>query len=388
MKILFSIPAMNRGGGAQNQIRLIAKNLKSRGHDIRVLVFYKKGFLDGDNYILELEENGVQVDYLLDNFSKNPFLLLRSSIKYLGKYNPDVVVSFLYHSIALMRIASLFTNIPIHISSFRNAKIDTNFRGLFMKYTDFLSDCMVNNSNNYKLKVSKPYKNYVILNAIDDKYYGERIPSNEVRKLGENNFKWITVGRLEPQKNYPMLLNAFIGVVEKYPNTILKIFGEGRLKSELETLSKINGIENNVEFCGLTKDILNEYKKSDAFVTSSSWEGFSNALMEACAIGLPSISTNVSGAAEMISDEKNGYIVPIDEVDKLKEAMLTMMEKSSKELQEFSDMSKKRIIGICDPHIITDKWEKLMKDLVILKQNNKKQFSLKHSLLLCIGVLI
>lgn len=374
MKILFAIPAMNRGGGAQNQIRLVAKNLKARGHEVRVLVFFKKGFLDGDNFIIELENHGVKVDYLLDDFKKNPIKLLSESVKYLNTYKPEALISFLYHSIVLMRIASIFSHVPIHISSFRNAKVDTKFRSFIMKVTDYLSDCMVINSTQYELDISKPNKSYVILNAIDIDYYNNNYDKESVlitpyiNDEKVNYFKWITVGRLDMQKNYPMLLKAFKGVIEKYPHTTLRIFGEGKLKTELVSLVNKYNIQDNVEFCGVTTEILNEYIVSDAFVISSSWEGFSNALMEACATGLPSVSTNVSGATEMIQDRKTGYIVPINDHQELKKAMLTVMGKSSEELKSFGNSSKKHILNLCNPETITDKWEKLIFDLFETKQ--------------------
>lgn len=369
MKILFVIPAMNRGGGAQNQIRLIAKSLKLRGHDVRVIVFFKKGFLDGESYIEELESNGVKVDYLLENYKKQPIKLLLAAVRYLKLFRPEILVSFLFHSIAIMRIASIFYAVPVHISSFRNSKIDTKFRSIYMKITDHLSDVMVINSSQYELSVSPKRKNIVILNAIDINFFKK----GKHNKFRENplvlkddkllQFKWIAVGRLELQKNYPMLIKAFKGVVDKYPSSILKIFGEGSLKDELVSFTKYYGISENILFCGVKKDMINEYLDSDAFVITSSWEGFSNALMEACAVGLPSISTNVSGATEMIVNGKNGFVIPVNDDMKLQQAMLEIMSKSDEDLFAFSTAAKENIYKLCELENITDKWEQLMIDL-------------------------
>ncbi len=140
---------------------------------------------------------------------------------------------------------------------------------------------------------------------------------------GENSKVIITAARLEPQKNLPLLIRAFACFLKNHPEYTLKIFGEGYLRTELETLIKDLGLGNSVSLPGFSKDIMNEMAISRMYVSTSDYEGISNSMLEAIAIGVPIVHTDcpVGGAAMYIKNGTNGFLVPVGDQMAVESAM-------------------------------------------------------------------
>lgn len=149
-------------------------------------------------------------------------------------------------------------------------------------------------------------------------------------------FTFVFVGRIVGDKGINELVEAFVKLNEKHPDTRLVLVG--RYESELdplksETLKKIESCKA-IDACGpkYGDDLLMEYLKSDCFIMPSYREGFPNTVMEAGAMGLPSIVTDINGSREIIVDGENGLIVPPQTVQPLFDAMERMM--NDKDLRE------------------------------------------------------
>lgn len=143
----------------------------------------------------------------------------------------------------------------------------------------------------------------------------------------------VALGRLLPQKNYPMLLNAFKLVHERHPEYILRIFGEGIEKTSLEELAIQLKIQDSVVFEGFCLDAHERMVDSDIFVMSSDFEGMPNALMEAMAMGFPVVVTDcpAGGPAELIENKKNGLLVKVgDSVDMAEKISFLIENKEAK----------------------------------------------------------
>jgi len=117
------------------------------------------------------------------------------------------------------------------------------------------------------------------------------------------------VGRLTWAKDHATLIRAFRRVREQLPETALALIGDGPLKSELMDLAKAEGIAGQVLFLGDRSDIPELLPGLDLFVMSSVTEGYSIALLEACAAGLPIVATKVGGNAEIVHEGVNGKLV-------------------------------------------------------------------------------
>ena len=108
------------------------------------------------------------------------------------------------------------------------------------------------------------------------------------------------------EKNFPLLLQAFAKFSGRHPDYRLRIFGEGELREELTALARELEIAEKVELPGRSTTLLEKMNSAAMFVLSSDYEGMPNALIEAMCLGLPVISTAVSGATDLIQNGENG----------------------------------------------------------------------------------
>ena len=159
--------------------------------------------------------------------------------------------------------------------------------------------------------------------------------------VGERKKEVVTAGRLTLQKNQKMLINAFSKFVEIYPEYLLNIYGTGELQSELEEQIDILQLGDKVQLCGFASDLYEKIKASGIYVSCSDWEGISNSLVEALALGIPTIATDcpVGGSKMCIKDGENGLIIPMGDEEELFSKMCLIA--SNKKYAE--DLSKNAI---------------------------------------------
>lgn len=134
-----------------------------------------------------------------------------------------------------------------------------------------------------------------------------------------------TVGRLNPVKDQAMLLRAFARVHAEAGDTALVLVGDGALRAELEAQAAASGAGDAVHFLGDRGDVRQLLQGFDVFVLSSRSEGYSMALLEACASGLPIVATDVGGNREIVIDDRNGVIVPVADAAALSTALLGLL---------------------------------------------------------------
>ena len=148
-------------------------------------------------------------------------------------------------------------------------------------------------------------------------------------KKNENEFRFIFVGRIVGDKGINELVDAFSRLNKEYPTTKLVLVGNYEANLDPVNPVTLKEIESNscIDACSpkYGDDLLVEYMKSDCFVMPSYREGFPNTVMEAGAMGLPSVVTDINGAREIIINGENGFIIPSKNVDALYEAMKQML---------------------------------------------------------------
>ena len=132
----------------------------------------------------------------------------------------------------------------------------------------------------------------------------------------------VGAGRLTPEKDFPTLIRAF-GRVRRERHCRLMILGEGPLQPELESLIAELGLAASVWLLGFCANPFAYMKRASLFVMSSAWEGSGNVLVEALALGIPSVSTDCPyGPRETLEDGKYGLLVPVGDHEALAKAML------------------------------------------------------------------
>ncbi len=172
----------------------------------------------------------------------------------------------------------------------------------------------------------------VVHNAIDTAVWAPGRGTDEFRSEMrlEGAFPVIGyVGRINQEKDLFTWLRAFALVARRYPSARCVLVGDGRgdnTKAELERLAEELGISHQVQFPGYRSNLQSVYAAFDVFVLSSRREGLPNCILEAMAMGLPVVTTDVAGAKELVKDGNTGYVVPIGDADGLAAALLKIVE--------------------------------------------------------------
>ena len=158
----------------------------------------------------------------------------------------------------------------------------------------------------------------------------EKVALREKLNIQLDDFVFVFVGRIVSDKGINELIKAFsqLQTAENNELTGIKLLLVGGLESDLdplnpETLAEINQNKDIISV-GFQQDVRSFFAIADALVFPSYREGFPNVVMQAGAMGLPSIVSDINGCNEIIIEGENGLIIPSKNVEKLKEKMLTL----------------------------------------------------------------
>lgn len=306
-----------KNGGAERVVSILASCMAERGENVEILTYYDRPVA----YEMHPNVSIKIVEKMNCNTSKLKNLLW---IRKYFKQNAKIVISFLAPFNILALTANLGTGVPIIVAD-RNdpTKVPANI--VVRKVRDFLyrfADGVVVQTEKNKEYFCKQIQNKckVIYNPVDLKEYaGIALKTPKEKKI-------VTAGRLMPQKNQKMMIRAFANVLKIHPEYKLVIYGDGPSRNELENLVGELNIKGSVRFPGNVSDLHERMKDAEFFVLSSYYEGMPNALIEAMCMGLPSISTKVSGATDLIEDHTNGLLVENNQQEELEKAMFEMIE--------------------------------------------------------------
>lgn len=181
------------------------------------------------------------------------------------------------------------------------------------------------------------------LSPIAPLFDGSRLPSEEAENAGYSRRRpvnaglpgreprasavpsIVAMGSLRPEKGFDLLIEAFANVSSRHPEWSLTIWGEGPDRKGLEALKRDLRIDDRVRLPGVTREPLSRLVASDLFVLSSRVEGFPNVLVEAMAVGLPVIATDVGAVPEVIRNGLDGLIVRPGDVRALAGTMDRLM---------------------------------------------------------------
>ena len=332
-------------GGAERVISVLSKKFCKMGLDVSILYYYDFEIF----YDIHPDVKLFCVEKSTDSHNKIKNLLW---IRKFFKQNADVVISFMASLNIFAILAHMGLKTPIIVADRSDPYIvPSNF--LVRKTRDFLyrfADRIVlqteRNLNYFSKKIKA--KGSVIFNPTDiGEYKGKALKTPKSKKI-------VSVGRLIPSKNYEMLIYAFSKLTDAYPEYTLTIYGDGQSHNKLNSLVAELGLNEKVFLPGNEKNVFEKTKDAELFVLPSNIEGMPNALIEAMCLGLPVISTNVSGAADFIKNGKNGLIIDCNDLSQLVLAMEKMLK--DEEFRTNCAEQAINIIKLVDTDVIVDKW--------------------------------
>lgn len=350
-RYMFFVGTMG-SGGAERVISILTKKMAEQGLDVEIVTYYdKEPFYPIDSRVkLTAAEAYTGTKHVAKNL-----LWLR---KYFSNH-AKMLISFLapFNMIALMAKAG--TGIPIVVAD-RNDPKRVPANVIVRKVRDFLymfADGVVlqTHKNKEYFNCITQRKSKVIYNPVHmGEYAGISLSIVKEKKL-------VSAGRLMPQKNQKLLVEAFAEVSKQYPEHKLYIYGEGPCREVLEKLISQLELDGKVLLPGSITDLHEQIKNAQIFVLSSDYEGMPNALIEAMCMGLPVISTRVSGATDLITDQKNGLLVQCGDKSELAEAMLYMLNNE----EESENMAKKAVElnELLTTETIYEQWMQLINEI-------------------------
>lgn len=313
-KHVFFIGTLGQGGG-ERVISILTKKMQEDGLPVEILIYH-----DEDPFY-ELHPDVKLTRVRAQTGSKNILKNLLWMRRYFRE-NADVVISFLAPFNMLALVATAFLKLKVIVAD-RNDPRFVPGNPMVRKARDFLyrfADGIVLQTTHNQAYFSKTVqrKSAVIYNPIDlgDKA-GLALRTDKKKRI-------VSVGRLMPQKNQIMLLEVFARLRQQYPEHTLTIYGEGPARQDLEAEIARLGLTGAVELPGSVKDVHDRMADAQLFVLPSNYEGMPNALIEAMCLGLPVISTKVSGATDLVNGE-NGLLTKVGDGEALYNAMARML---------------------------------------------------------------
>ncbi|MEE4198459.1 MAG: glycosyltransferase [Bacteroidales bacterium] len=358
-KIVLVYPSMH-AGGVPKRVVLFASILKESGHN--VLIVCKKGSL-----LKKIEKN--EIDYYLfphnfqekENIFKELFVYLKAFIKIflkLKKEKPNLIVNHSRYTSVFVKILSK----TLHLKYYSVAHGSYSGFSLLKKWVWGEKILAVSNTtklnliNNYQLP---PQKIQVIKNSIKPlKHPTEKEKNNFIEEFNLRNKTIIsTITRFDTIKNVLMTIKSWELIYKKERNTVLLIIGHGPLEDEINKYIIKAGISERTLVINNIIDVSVVVSLSSFLILTSSREGLPSVVLEAFSLGKPVLATDVIGTNEIIKNNYNGLLVPLNDYKKLAELMenfihdeilLNRLSKGAKDtyFKEFSfDKYRKQILN-------------------------------------------
>lgn len=361
--IALVIPGLDRIGGAERQVILLAKGLLQRGWRVSVVALSGTGA----NAAAELIATGATFVTLgMRKGLTDPRGWLRF-IHWLKREKPDVLHAHLPHAAWLARWSRLAVPVRVVVDTFHSSSTGSLGRKLGYRWSGWLPDSVTAVSHavaDAHLAAAMADRLTVLPNGVEVKERRHdpaiRTAARRELSLGQE-FLWFTAGRLDPVKDYPTLL----GAMAQLPDSArLVVAGSGPLQIELHKLCIHLGLVPRVRFLGFEPDVPRWMQAADGFVLSSRWEGLPMGLLEAAVCALPSVATNVPGTREVIAHRQTGWLAPAGNADALSEAMSRVMETPPNERKAMGERARRRVIEHFSLESVLDRWEVLYLDLL------------------------
>jgi GalNAc-alpha-(1->4)-GalNAc-alpha-(1->3)-diNAcBac-PP-undecaprenol alpha-1,4-N-acetyl-D-galactosaminyltransferase len=352
-------------GGAERVVARMANHWAARGDAVTVVTLSATAT---DTYPLDPSVTRVALDLMRDSRGPigaliNNWIRVRRLRDAIRHSQPDTVISFTDR----MNVVVLLACRRLGVDTVVSERIDPSQqplgriwswlrRRVYRRARALVVQTETVRRQMEPLMHSRPI--YVIPNAVDAPA-GDR-PARELRQSTDSCLQLAAMGRLAPQKGFDLLIDAFARAAQDKPNWSLSILGEGPERRRLEEQIRARGLNGRVRLCGWVPDPAAVLHNCDAFVLSSRFEGFPNALLEAMALGLPSIAVDCpSGPAEIIRHEVDGLLVPMGDIPALTAAIRRLL--SDDQLRGRLGVEAARVVDRFSSELYFARWETVLR---------------------------
>jgi GalNAc-alpha-(1->4)-GalNAc-alpha-(1->3)-diNAcBac-PP-undecaprenol alpha-1,4-N-acetyl-D-galactosaminyltransferase len=324
--ICFLIPSLQAGGMERVMTELLWHFSRKNDLAITLILYGKEPELF---YHIPSNINLIKPDFIFREkfrayYTFKTLLFLRKEVK---KIKPSSVLSFGEYWNSFVLLALLWLKTSVYISDRCNPDKKFGFFHSSLRKLLYPTAKGIIAQTSYAKEVyRRKFKNKNI------RIIGNPIRTINANENGQRDKIVLSIGRLITTKNHDLLLRIFSRV--RKPGWELVIIGYDHLKQKnmekLVLLSKELGIEDHVHITGKISDVDSFYSKSSIFAFTSSSEGFPNVIGEAMSAGLPVITFNcVAGPKEMITDNKDGFLIPMFDVEQYCKKLSALIDDSS-----------------------------------------------------------
>lgn len=368
MRIAYCIRSLKGTGGMERVLANKANYLAEKfGYEVVIITLDKPDYKPFFEFSPLIRRYGLGIGYVSAKYSLfSPWVTLvnmrkhrKALEKLLKEIRADIVVSmFDTEARFLWKIKDGSKKVlEIHFSQWGRQRMNRSRGGYWVDRI----------KNYYDNRIVGKYDSFVVLTEEDRKCWKHArnilvIPnactlSVDRQALLEKK-QVIAVGRLTEQKGFDILIGIWKQVDVFHPDWRLVIVGEGEEKARLEEKIRKEGLSGKVDIYPFTRCIMAAYAESSVYVMTSRYEGFSMVLVEAMACGVPAVAFACpSGPAEIISDQKNGFLIPVGDYDLFVKRIGLLME--DEELRKRMGKEAALIITRFSEKQIMEKWHKL-----------------------------
>lgn len=335
-------------GGAAKMFSFLSNELSLKDYEINVYTY--EGNTPAYNLgskVIYHYENNIPKSLIIKRVK--PFLSVRKKIR---EINPEIVVSFLPNANVYSIMGTLFTKKKVIITERSDPYTE---RGFFMD----LKRLMYNLADGAVFQTEGAKKYYPITLQKKSAVIPNPVTIEKVARTlsKDRNNEIAFVARFDlRQKRQDLMIKAFQKVLVKHPDIKLAFFGDGQdyeyTKKKVEEI----GLTNNILFYGKVTNVLGRIKNNLMFVSTSDYEGISNSLIEAMALGLPVVVTNSSpGGAKMLIDNKvNGILVDRGNINAIANSIINVIE--SPNLADQLGENAQNIVELYSSDRIIQRW--------------------------------
>jgi len=291
-------------GGAEKQCLLLASLLQKRYHVQLIII---ESHPQDKKHLRFITDQGINHTFLQGSIIRKT-LQLR---KILRTSQTDLIFSYLPKDIGIAAVAARGLGI-VHVGGIRNANMDKKKRMALRLLHNYLLHSSISNCHSGKLFFGAAGFAMDRIQVIPN---GIKIDPPKKARSMDGTIKITSIGRFVDQKDFPTALKSIALLLSKRrksdPRIIFNLVGHGSNQSTLEREIKVLELTDHVNVVNASKDIPAILKHSDIYLSSSLFEGLSNAIMEAMLHSLPIVATDVGDNEKLVLEGENGYVVPV-----------------------------------------------------------------------------